>query len=148
MIERQVDLGQREAGNGDIELKINQSLQFECQQPLIPAGIQRELVVGQDIGPPLLRRQMRQPQHRHLRHADLPGRQHPPVARDDLVIVADKHRIGKAEAADAVGDLGHLFAGVNASIALVGTQPRHRCHLDPGMLKIHVPSPRVAPVRK
>src|SRR5438094_3009069 len=43
-IEDEVDLGEREAGKLDLELQVDQPLQFECEQFLIPAlraGIDR-----------------------------------------------------------------------------------------------------------
>ena len=54
----------------DVEVEIDQRLQLDRQDLLVPAGIQRELVVGQDIGAALLGRQMRQPQRRHRLQAE------------------------------------------------------------------------------
>jgi hypothetical protein len=43
------------------------------------------------------------------------------VPGDDLVIIADQHRVGEAEPLDAVGDLLDLLLGMGAGIAAVDT---------------------------
>ena len=98
-------------------------LQLDRQHLLIPAGIERQLVVGQHIGPPLRRIEMGQAQRRHAVHAEQLGGLDPAMAGDDLAVVADQHRIGEAEPLDAVGDLPNLLLGMGAGIAGVGPQP-------------------------
>ncbi len=107
-IEGKIDLRQREAGQFHVEVEIDQSLQFDRQQVLVPARIQGELVVGQDVGPAFGFAHVRKTHRRHLRHAERPCRQHPAMAGDDGVIIGDQHRVGEAEAIDAVGDLADL----------------------------------------
>lgn len=53
LIEHQIDLGEAEAGELDIEFQVDQPLQFDCEDVAIPARVKRELVVGEDIGAPL-----------------------------------------------------------------------------------------------
>ena len=55
-----VALGQAEAFKLDIELPINAVLEFDRQGVFVPAGVQCQLVVGQDIGFALGLRQVRQ----------------------------------------------------------------------------------------
>ena len=47
-------LGERKAGQCDVEFEI-EGLQLDRKQLMIPPGIQGELVVGDDIGPALVR---------------------------------------------------------------------------------------------
>ena len=85
LLQQNVDLGQRKTGNLDIKLKVDQPLQFDRQQLAVPAGVQGQLVVGQNIGPALGHTEMRQAQRRN----GLPAQQlcgfHPAVPGDDLV---------------------------------------------------------------
>ena len=50
-IEHQVDFGQGEAGDLHAEVEVDQGLKFDGEQLLVPACIQRQLVVGEHIGP-------------------------------------------------------------------------------------------------
>lgn len=45
---------------------------------------------------------------RHLRPAELTGGGYASVTGEDLVVVANKNRIGEAEARNAIGDLVYL----------------------------------------
>jgi hypothetical protein len=58
LIEHEVDLGQREAGEFHVEVHLHEAIQLDRQHFAIPAGILRELVVRDDIGPALGRREM------------------------------------------------------------------------------------------
>ena len=83
-----VDLGDREAGHADVEVEIDrqQSLQLLGQDLLVPAGIERQLVVGKHIGPLLLRRHVLEPDAGHLGHAEELRRLDPAVAGEDRVL--------------------------------------------------------------
>jgi hypothetical protein len=118
-VEDEIDLSEREAGKLDLELQVDQPLQFECEQFPIPAGILRKLVVGKHIGAPLGTPELRQPQRRNSAPSEMPGGLDAAMSSDDLVIVADQHRIGKAEPLDTSGDLPDLFAGMGAGIARI-----------------------------
>jgi hypothetical protein len=59
-IQHKVDLGQGEAGQLQVEIHLEEPLQFDGQQLAVPAGIERELVVGDDIGPAFGRIEMRE----------------------------------------------------------------------------------------
>ena len=50
--DQQVDLGCLEAGDGDIEIDLEFAQDFELlsEQRLVPAGIQRQLVVSDNVG--------------------------------------------------------------------------------------------------
>jgi len=51
--EDKVDLGQREAGNLDTEVEIDEGLEFNREHFAVPARIQSKLVIRDDIGPAL-----------------------------------------------------------------------------------------------
>ena len=53
LVDDEVDLGQAEAGQLDVEVEVDQRLQLDREDLLVPAGIERELVVGEHVGPPL-----------------------------------------------------------------------------------------------
>ena len=52
-IEREVDFSQAEASQFDIEFEIDEVLEFDREQLAVPARIECELVVRQDVGAPL-----------------------------------------------------------------------------------------------
>jgi hypothetical protein len=47
------------------------------------------------------------------------------VPGDDLIVVADQHRIGEAEPLNAVGDLADLLPGVRAGVLRKRPQARY-----------------------
>ena len=101
VVEEEVDLGEREAGELDVELEIDEGLQLDREDIAVPAGVQRELVVGDHVGPALRRAQVGQPERRHALQAEQLGGLDPAVTGDDLVLIADQDRVGEAEALDA-----------------------------------------------
>src|SRR5690606_5472911 len=119
LFENEIDLSQTEPGEFDVELKIDQRLQLDGEDLLVPAGIQRELVVRENIGPPLCFGEMRQGQRGHALHAEKLGRLDSSVACDDLAITRDEHGIGEAEALDRGCDLLELFSGMGSRVARV-----------------------------
>ena len=50
---QQIDLGEAEPGQLDIELQVDEGLELDGQHLLVPTGIERELVVGEHVCPPL-----------------------------------------------------------------------------------------------
>ena len=57
---------QAEAGELDVELEIDQTLQLDREDLPVPAGVERELVVGKHVGAALGGAQVRQAQRRDL----------------------------------------------------------------------------------
>src|SRR2546421_30216 len=53
LLEHQIDLGKRETGDLHVEFKVDESLQFDREHLVVPAGIEGELVVGEEVGPAL-----------------------------------------------------------------------------------------------
>ena len=120
-----IDLGDRETRHADIEIEVNfqETLQLKCENLFIPAGIEGELVIGQRIGPLLLRRHVLKADAGNTVQSDKLGSSQSAMSREDHVLAIDEDRIGESEMADAVGDLPDLFLRMGSRIARVGRQP-------------------------
>lgn len=121
-VEHKINLGGGEAGDLHIEFEIDKGLQFRREQLAIPAGVQDELVVGEDVSPALRRIEVGEANRRDALQAYELGCLDPAMSGDDLVIIADQHRIGEAELLDAVGDLPELLLRVGAGVSRVRSQ--------------------------
>ena len=119
-----VDLGDGEAGDAEVEVELGleQPGELDGEHLLVPAGVQRKLVVGEDIGALLGGGHGRDQPAGHRREAEQPRRGHPAVAGQDGVRLVDQHRVGEAEGADAVGDLADLLLRVGAGVAGPGLE--------------------------
>ena len=120
------DLQLAEAGQRQVEAEALQLAELEAEQLVVPAGVQRQLVVGNDQRPLLRLAQAGKLDDRHRRHAELPRRQQPPVPGDDAVVAVDQDRVGPAELADRGGDLRHLRVRVRARVLRKRDQSRGR----------------------
>jgi hypothetical protein len=119
-VEDEVSFGQREARDRHIESEVNQPLELDCQDFLIPAGVERQLVVGEYVGPPLIGRHGLDTHARHRRHIQNLGSFDTAMPRQNHVLGVDKDGICEAEGPDAVCDLPDLFARMPSGIARVG----------------------------
>ena len=118
-----VGLADREAGQIEVILGLDQALQLDREQLLVPAGVQGKLVVGQDVGAFFGRGEVREAQAGHRRHADRSGGKHPAVAGDDAVAVIDQDRVGEPVPLDRFRDLLDLFFRVRPCVARIGLRP-------------------------
>ena len=127
-LEDHVDLAGGEAGQRQVEIDVEhrQLAELELQEIEVPAGAERDLVVGDPQRPLLRLREMRQRDRRHLGHADRLRRQQPAVAGDDPALGIDQDRVGEAERADRGGDLLELPLRVGAGVARVGDKAADR----------------------
>ena len=127
-LEDHVDLAGGEAGQRQVEVDVEhrQLAELELQEVEVPAGAERDLVVGDPERPPLRLREMRQHDRRHLGQADRLRRQQPAVAGDDPALGIDQDRVGEAELADRGGDLLELPLRVGAGVARVGNEAADR----------------------
>ena len=133
-----VEFGVVEAEQIEVEGLLLQRRQLGRQHLVVPAGVGRDLVVGDHQRAPLRRRQVRQHDHRHLGQPQLARGQHPAVAGNDHAVVADQHRVDEPELGDRSRDLRHLLLGMGAGIARVRDQSLERPALDlVGKLQVH-----------
>ena len=119
-----------EAGERQVEAGGVERLQLGRQQLVVPAGQLGQPVVGDAVGAHLLRRQVRQADHRHRIEPEMPRRQQPAVAGDDLVVVRHHHRRRPAVLDQRGGDPGDLIVRVRPRVAGIRLQPRDRPLLD------------------
>ena len=103
----------------DIELEVlGVEVSDEVRQcDLIPAGIERQLVVGDDQRLALRLRQMPQANDRDFPQLQALRGFQPAVPGNDRAVRIDQDRIGPAELPDARGDLVDLTIGVRAWVA-------------------------------
>src|SRR5260370_27063054 len=92
-----------------IELQVQQTLQLNCQDVTIPAGIFRQLVVRKHVSPPISFRHCRENDDRHRTEAEQLRRPQSAVTRNNLSIFGDKKGIGETEALDRTRDLLDLL---------------------------------------
>jgi hypothetical protein len=128
--EQRLDLGPLEAGERQVVAGIRQLGQFQREPFLVPAGVQRQAVVGEHQGALLRRREVREFNDRHLLEPEPACCGQPPVPGDDAVVTIDQDRVGEAELRDGSGDLGDLRLAVRARVARVGDQRLDLAVLD------------------
>ena len=118
-----MQLVQAEPGQLEVEVEALQRPQLLGQQVLVPARIQGQTIVGDDVGALLRLGQVGEFDHRDGGHPQLAGRQEPPVAGDDAGVAVDQDRVRPAELEQAGGDLGDLLGAVGSRVPLVGAEP-------------------------
>ena len=119
-----------EAGQAEIEAGGVERVQLGGEQLVIPARKLGQPVVGDAVGADLFRRQVRQPDDRHLLEAQMLRRQQPAVAGDDLAVVRHHHRRRPAVLDQRGGDLGDLIVGMGPRVPRIRLQPCERPLLD------------------
>ena len=119
-----------EADESEIEVLVLQRRKFSAKQLVVPAGVQRELIVRDDVRALLRLGQVIQNDHRHFFELQLARGKKPPVPGDDAGLGVHQDRIVEAELRDARGDLRDLRVGVRSRISRVGNQLFERPMLD------------------
>src|SRR5580700_5429356 len=79
-LKRQINLGERKAGDLHVKAQIHQRLELDSQYLFVPPRIEGELVVGDDIGTPFRGAKMRKGQCGDRGHSKQPGRLNASVA--------------------------------------------------------------------
>ncbi len=123
-LDQSIDLGHREAGERDVERVVvsEEPLQFLGEQLVVPAGVERQLVVGNHIGALLRRRHGLDPDAGHGLHLEQHRRRQPPMARKHAVVIVDEERVGKAELGDAGCELPDLLFRMGPGVFGPGLQ--------------------------
>src|SRR5436309_15609650 len=100
------------------------SANFEREHLEIPAGVERQLVVGEHIGAALRRREVRQDDARHLVEAEQMRSEHPAVAGNNAVLFVNQHRVGEAKFAHRGCELRDVLVAVSARVSGARDQRR------------------------
>src|SRR5580704_469500 len=99
---------------------LNKTILLDCEYLAVPAGVERELVVGDNVGTSLDLRKVREAQHGGLRETKQLRRGNTTMTRNNLAVVRRQHRIHEAEALDRRSNLLDLCLAVAARIARIG----------------------------
>lgn len=110
-LHKKVDLGHLEAGDSDVEIRLDGSLlELQSEQGRVPAGLFGEPGIGDHIGTDLGGTEMVHPDGRDVLHPQGYGGSDPGMAGDDTVLPVDQNRVDKPEFLDADADLFDLAA--------------------------------------
>ena len=131
----------REAEKIEIDAVLFQPREFGGEDLIVPARIERDLIVGDAIGARLRVGQMIKPDHRDFDNAELPRRQQPPVAGDQHAALVDEAGDVETEFGDAGRNLRDLFRLVRARISGIGQEPVNRPAFDALGLTRHCRTP-------
>ena len=120
-----------------VEVLVLQGYQLFAEHLLVPACIERELVIGDGQGAALDLRQVLQHNNRNFAHAQRPGRSEAPFTSNDAAVRPNENWIYEAEFPDGGGDLRHLVAGVCAGVNVARNQSVNRPELNLDICLIH-----------
>ena len=104
-------------------------LETHCETRRAP-GIEGQFVVGQHIGPFLIRRHGLQANTGDSLHTKELCRLDTAMAGEDPVLIVDQDRIGEAEGLDTLGDLADLLSGMGPRIRCPGPECLRSKHFD------------------
>ena len=119
-----IDLSRRKAGQREIEVDIDRAdlVQLKLEDLEVPAGIERDLVVGQ---PQRLLLGIAEPfegNRRHLDKTELLGCSQTAMPGDQRVRLINEHWVRKPELADGLDQLFDLALGMGPRIARIGLE--------------------------
>ncbi len=124
LIHDDIDLGHGKAGQLDLDMNVEKALELNSQKLLVPAGIQRELIVSEDVSSPLRRVQMGEAQGRNRLHFEKLRRLNTAVTGDDFALIGDEHGVIETESLDRRSDLFDLRLAVTPGVSAKAKQPR------------------------
>jgi len=107
-------------GQNNLELVVEQSLQFDGEDFLVPASLLGQPIVGQNVSPFLCRTEVGNLHRWDLGKSQQLRRRNPPVTGDNLVGLVYQNGVGETELLDSGGDLPDLFACMRTCIARIG----------------------------
>ena len=140
-VEQDLDLGQIEAGQAEVDLDVQRVDRLELLPEQLPVPLTEfvEPVLGHGVKPQLGLAQPLDRERRHGRVAKPLGGLDAGVAAQDVQLRIDQDRVEEAEPGDALPDLVELFLGMPARLARPRPQRRdlelhhpvgkHSCHL-------------------
>ena len=105
-----------EADQVDIEIGCLKGRKFGSEEVFIPAGVQRKLVVRDDVGSLLCFAQMIEDDYGYFLEPEFPGCEQTAMAGDDACVGIHQDGIVEAELRYAGGDLRNLCLGVRPGV--------------------------------
>ncbi|CAM3827112.1 hypothetical protein CADE109221_11800 [Castellaniella denitrificans] len=121
--QQHLDLIVGETSQAQVVVHVRQIPQLGGEHRLVPARVQRQLVIGDHVGAFLGVCQVAQAQARHFGHAQPGGGQDAAVARNDAALGVNQDRVRETELPDRRHDLGHLRIAVRAAVARIRDKP-------------------------
>src|SRR5271157_66717 len=113
-----------------VETLVLQGYQLFAEHLLVPACVERELVIGDGQGATLDLGQVLQHNDWHSSHALHPGRPEAPFTSDEPTVRPHENWIYETEFPDGGGNLRHLLGGVRARVNVARGQSVHGPVLD------------------
>ena len=110
VIQNKINLSRLKSQKLNIKGHIHESLQLYRENIPVPASIQGQLVVSENIGPAFILAQVLQGNDGDTLQPQLLCCFHTAMACHDAAILSNQHRVGKPEAFDAFSDLFDLPA--------------------------------------
>src|ERR1019366_653804 len=107
-----------------------QGRQVFAEHLLVPARIERELVISDGQGAALNRGQVFQHDDRNFAHALRHGRPQAPFTSNEPALRPNENWVYEAELANGGGDLRHLLGGVRTGVTVARVPPVTRPALD------------------
>lgn len=127
---QRVELTFGEAGERKVEAVAVKRMQFGREQFLVPACVERELVVGDHVGSTLCGRQVIENDDRNRIEPELARRQQPAVAGNNTAPRVNQDRVGPTELDDRGRNLRDLSVVMRSGVTRVRAQPVERPMLD------------------
>ena len=117
-----LQLGGRKAECLQIDLEVAKLGQFQREHLVIPAGIESDAVVGENVGALLRLAHVRAVDARHTRQPKPSRRLYTSMAGNNAALAVDQDGIAKPELSNAASYLNYLRLAVRSSILGVGNQ--------------------------
>lgn len=121
-----VDFGQVKTGQLYGEVHVDQTLQLNCQDLVVPPRLFGQTVVGQDLSALFCVAQVINPLGRDLGPAKQLRRLNPTMARDDAVLAINEHRVYEAKLLNQCSDFADLTLRMGPRLPIMGLEPRNR----------------------
>ena len=118
----QPDVVFAEAGQRDVEAGIPEPDQFRAHDVLIPGGLLRQLIVGEDVCYALLFGQVIREDARQFRHPGELRGFHAAVTAEDAVLAVDQQRPKEAKLQNTPAQFLDLLRAVDPGVILVWNQ--------------------------
>ena len=132
-----IKLALREAKQLQVDAVFLEAGQLGRQRRVVPAGIDRDLVVGDAEGAGLSVGQVIQPDDRNVGEAQLPRGKQAAMPGDEHTAFIDQARNVETELGDRASDLCDLIVRMGPGIGRIGQKPLYRPAFDLAKVRRH-----------